>query len=115
GVTSAQLRPWQQIQQTSMPGEGNFDDLPLASGMGQTRQAELRGTVTETRNARLAGHTQTNKLAKVQLQDGTTIFADLGPAQNFQRQNIRLSRGDQVSISGSPAWLNNQPVLFAER
>lgn len=117
GSGSMQLRPWQQLRQSSAMGQGSFDDLPLASGgqqgMGQMRSAQLRGTVTETRNARLAGQAQTSKLAKIRLQDGSTVFADLGPTR--ATQGVRLSRGEQIAVEGTPALLNNQPVIFADR
>ncbi len=113
GMRSMQLQPWVRLQQTAMRGEGDFEDLPLSGAAGQTRQAQLSGTITETRTAQLVGQSEPSKLAKVRLNDGSTVFADLGPEQNFR--DVQLSRGDQVSITGSPVWLNNQPVIFANR
>jgi len=113
GMGSMQLRPWARLQQTAVRDEGDFEDLPLSGAPGRMRQAQLSGTITETRTAQLIGQSEPSKLAKVRLNDGSTVFADLGPAQNFR--DVQLARGDQVSISGSPVWINNQPVIFASR
>ena len=89
---------------------------------GQQRQQQSRqqaqhfsGQIQSTRAVNLSGQRGQHVLAKIRLQNGQTVVANLGPASNLRRQGQRLSPGTRIEGEAHAGRINDQPVLVVNR
>ncbi len=73
----------------------------------------FRGELLGTRTTKLRNMDQQQVIARVRLDQGQTVQAILGPQSKVQ--NLNLQQGDQITVLGHIARLNQQPALVAEQ
>lgn len=77
-------------------------------------QKKVRGEVVDYRAVKLKGMNEKHVLAKVRMDSGRTIMADLGPISNLRKQRTRLHRGQQIQGAGRTGRLNKKPIIVLD-
>jgi hypothetical protein len=87
---------------------------PFARSEPRQRQAlrRISGQVADLRAIRLTGGDQQH-IAKVQTHNGQTVPVLLGSAE--QLSQLELQNGDQITVWGTGARINDRPVFAARR
>ena len=77
----------------------------------QPRTVLLRGRLIETRDVQLQGISDEHRLAKLRTRSGRTAIVDLGTKD--QLEDIKLSNGEWIAVTGQLGRINGKPVVFA--
>lgn len=81
----------------------------------QQARRTVTGELVSLRTVSLKGERDKHVLAKVETQPGKVVVVDLGTERNFRQKNIRLNRGEKVTINGRAGRINGKPIMVVER
>jgi hypothetical protein len=77
---------------------------------------QVSGRIEEVRPLTLRGEEQPHQIAKVRVdegpQRGQTILLDLGPADQLQKQNVKLQSEVRIDATGVQGRINEIPTLI---
>src|SRR5690554_6238114 len=85
--------------------------------MAEQKSGQVQGTVDDQRVIQDRSNQQ-HLILRVQPQDarqGTYKFVDLGDPADLTSQNIRISQGDQIAVTGQQDQLDGRSVFAAEQ
>ena len=96
-------------------GAGNPVQSPISQLNQQIAVETVQGTVKNVGTFRLEGTSIRGVRLRLRTDAGKTVTVRTGPRSYLERQNIHFRRGDQVTVTGSPAQVGRRNVLVASQ
>ena len=96
--------------------QGQYAQNNEGSSSSRAGTRTLQGRIQGFRHVYLHqpdGQREQHSLVKLQLRDGRTVVADLGPRTDLE--DLDLQKGDRISITGRQGTVNGQSAFLANR
>lgn len=98
---------------TRVAGADNPVQPQISQPDQQIAVETIQGTVRSVGTFRLEGTSIRGLRLRLQTEGGKVVTVHTGPRSYLERQDIRFHRGDQVTVTGSPAKAGRRHVLVA--
>ena len=96
-------------------GKSAGDSKKTKSQPTTQRAQTISGTLTDAIAVQLKGQQERHVLAKIRNEQGKFVIVDLGTINELRRQQVKLRRGDELTIAGRPGRINERPIFVADR
>lgn len=88
-------------------------EVPGVETGAVSAERHVQGEITALHEVRILGDGEPHLLARVSVDGGETVHVDLGPRS--QLTPLALVEGDDVTVAGASAQLNDRPIVVATR
>lgn len=115
GAGATSLRA-QSVESTSGSSGESWQTEPNQSQFTQSSDRTIRGRIQSLRNTYLRnseGLRQRHTLARIQLESGRVVTADLGPKRALDE--LDLETGDRITLQGHRGTIDGNPTFFADQ
>lgn len=77
----------------------------------RTHVQNFRGELLGVRQIQLQGENEDHVIAKIRLENGKTVVADLGTVSELKKKKARLSKGQTFDATGAAGRIDGMPVV----
>jgi hypothetical protein len=115
GAGATSLRA-QSFESTSGSSGESWQTEPNQNQFTQSSDRTIRGRIQSLRNIYLRnseGLRQRHTLARIQLENGRVVTADLGPKRDLDE--LDLATGDRITVQGHRGTIDGNPAFFADQ
>lgn len=81
----------------------------------RTAQRQISGKVMSAKTVPIRGTNEKSVAVMLKTEKNRRIVADLGPVSQLRQQDVRLQRGENITLTGRPAQLGDREVFFAQK